>query len=137
MDKTIILVDPDDDDYYLLEQVVRQTDDSLNINHFTTADAVISHLQNNTDPVFMIICEINLPGMSGVELRAQLDNDPTLRARSIPFLFMSDPVPAEITNKAYDMTVQGVFQKPSNMPDYIRLMKTIVDYWTHCLHPNR
>lgn len=59
----------------------------------------------------IILCDINLPGQTGLQFKKQIDNDDELRQQSIPFVFISTNASREPVTEAYTkMTVQ-VFSK--------------------------
>ncbi len=77
-----------------------------------------------------------MPIMNGIEFRRQISADEYLREKSIPFVFLTTAANEQLVKEAYDNTAQGFFKKA---PDYAGLekqIKSIVDYWQTCLHPN-
>jgi CheY-like chemotaxis protein len=77
-----------------------------------------------------------MPGMNGIEMRNEIINDPYLREKSIPFVFYSTAANPYQIRRAYELTVQGFFQKPSTYPELVQMLKLILDYWKVCRHPN-
>ncbi len=88
------------------------------------------------DKPFLIICDVNMPELSGIELRRQLNENDYLREKSIPFIFFSTSAQPNHVSEAYQTMVQGYFEKPNNILEMKTRLKTILDYWTHCKHPN-
>jgi CheY-like chemotaxis protein len=88
-------------------------------------------------PKHHILCDINLPGMNGFEFKSEIDNDFKLMEKSIPFIFFSTAATKPIVTEAYTkMTVQGFFQKNDNIEELKYSLKTIIEYWKLCKHPN-
>ena len=80
---------------------------------------------------------MNLPEYNGLQFKREIDNDPQLRAKSIPFVFFSTSADPQSINTAYkELTVQGYFQKPSGYEDLKMLIKVLIDYWRICKHPS-
>ena len=133
----IVLVDDDVEDKEILQQIL--TD--LNVHNpllwlDNCADSM-QYLRTTQKQAFLIICDINLPKQNGIDFKKDLDNDPVLRKKSIPFVFCSTSVSEETVNRAYmEMTVQGFFQKCFSYEEFRKNMKTIIDYWMICTHPN-
>jgi quinol monooxygenase YgiN len=72
-----------------------------------------------------------------VEFKRQIDNDAQLRAKSIPFVFLSTYADKKAIDTAYkEMTVQGFFEKSSHFSQLKNVIKLIMDYWAICKHPN-
>lgn len=106
------------------------------LRFFTDGKTAFQYLESTPQKPFLILCDINLPGMNGIELRKQLNQNDYLRRKSIPFLFVSTAANPELVRTAYDETVQGYFKKPvyySGLKEQIRL---ILAYWRECLHPD-
>ena len=85
----------------------------------------------------IFFCDVNLPGLSGIECKRQMDDDKALRKKSIPFVFHSTSINQKTVDEAYTkMTVQGFFQKKSSYNELKETIKLIVAYWEECKHPN-
>ncbi len=77
-----------------------------------------------------------MPKINGLDLRQKIYDDPVLRQRSIPFLFLSTANSRVFVDKAYDLSVQGYFQKPAHLADIKEMLKSIIIYWQYSYHPN-
>ena len=132
----IIIIEDDDDDYDFLINVFLELNVEEPVIRFANCKLALEYLQATPDTVFIIICDINLPGMSGITMRQIIDEDPYLRKKCIPFVFHSTSASREEVNEAYDMIIQGFFIKPD---DYGRIKHNIdimLQYWRACVHPN-
>lgn len=97
----------------------------------------MEYLKLTTEHPFVIFCDVNLPGQNGIEFKKNLDADPYLRKKSIPFIFYSTSADARSVNEAYTkMTIQGFFQKKDDYNDIKNDIRIILDYWKVCKHPN-
>lgn len=74
--------------------------------------------------------------MNGLELRRHIISDDFLRKKSIPFIFYTTGVSKDSVDMAYDLTVQGFFQKANSMTEIKNLVELIINYWLNCKHPN-
>jgi len=45
------------------------------------------HLEENREEILLIICDINMPEMSGLEFKKEIEKDTYLSEKSIPFVF--------------------------------------------------
>ena len=135
-DGPIILVEDDEDDREILLEVFEHLSIKNELKFFTNGKDVIDYLLVTTDQPFIIITDVNLPRMGGTELCQRIQTDPVLRKKSIPFVFLSTSADPTAVHKAYEMSVQGYFQKAHSFDDIQRMIKLIVDYWTVCRHPN-
>jgi CheY-like chemotaxis protein len=133
----IILVEDDHEDQELFEEALNEIGVNNKVICFQTCEACWDYLKTTTDVPFLIFCDVNLPMKNGIEFKLDIDADPELRMKSIPFIFYSTSTNRILVKQAYTkMTIQGYFQKRSNFQEIKRDLKTITDYWSHSRHPN-
>lgn len=133
----IIVVEDDIDDKEIFESALEELCFRNRIIWFNNCDDAWDYLKKTTDSPFIIFSDVNLPKQSGLEFKKQIDADPQLRKKSIPFVFYSTSVNQDTVNEAYTkMTVQGFFQKSSRFDEMKQTIKLILDYWRICRHPN-
>lgn len=66
---------------------------------------------------------MKMPEVNGIELRSQINETETLRAKAIPFIFFTTSASAQSIRQAYEAGLQGFFEKPSNYEDLKRLLR--------------
>jgi CheY-like chemotaxis protein len=133
----IIIVEDDIDDKSILEEIFNDLEIKNEFVWFKNAPDAFNFLKETASQPFLIFCDVNLPRQTGIEFKRQIDSDPELRKKSIPFVFFSTSVNQEAVNQAYtQMTVQGFFQKSSSYQEIRNNVKVILDYWFLCKHPN-
>lgn len=130
------MIDDDEDDQYLIGLSIKSLNLPNVINYFANGREALYYLQHEQEQPFLILCDVNMPIMNGLELRRQINADKVLREKSTPFVFLTTAANAQLVREAYDNTVQGFFKKA---PDYAGLekqLRDIIAYWQTCLHPN-
>jgi response regulator RpfG family c-di-GMP phosphodiesterase len=133
----IILVDDDSEDEELFREVLLDLHIANKLIHFDNCIKAFDYLKTTTDNPLIIISDINLPLQNGIEFKRQIDSDPLLRSKSIPFVFFSTSTDKKSVDTAYkEMTVQGFFQKTTSYEELKRIIKLMIDYWQSCRHPN-
>jgi CheY-like chemotaxis protein len=133
----IILVDDDADDREIFAEVMQNIGNPRQVIWFHTSLECMEYLKTTGDTPFIIFCDVNLPMQNGVDFKREIDTDPELRSKSIPFIFYSTSVDQIIVNEVYGkMTVQGFFRKESSLDDIRECLTRVIDYWEHCRHPN-
>jgi CheY-like chemotaxis protein len=88
----IIIVEDDRDDRFIIAEVLKELNIPNKTLWFSKCMEAFDYLKSNDDQPFIIICDINLPEVNGIEFKRQVDSDPELRRKSIPFVF-SAPLP--------------------------------------------
>lgn len=86
---TIVFVEDDEDDMFLYKIILKDLGIESVTEWFTNADDAFEYLLHSVVQPFIIICDINLPGMNGINFKSQIDANKTLRKKSIPFVFIS------------------------------------------------
>lgn len=132
----IILVDDDPDDHELFTAVCKRLGVEQAVLHFSDAHELLSHLKDTGESPFIILCDINMPGMNGIELRAAIDKEDELRRKSIPFIFFSTAATPLQVEQAYELAVRGFFVKGISLQETEERFKLILAYWSECQHPN-
>ena len=132
----ILLIDDDPDDRQLVETVIESLHCKNAIVHFEHGQQLLEYLQSTKDRPFLILCDINMPVMNGLEVRRKIDQDDRLRRKSIPFVFFSTNAVQHEVEQAYELTVQGFFEKGNSLQQLTDRLRIILEYWTVCRHPN-
>lgn len=133
----ILIIEDDKEDKEILEDVLRDLGVKNQLVWLENTQEAYDYLQQADEAMFIIFCDINLPGKNGLELKEKIDARPELRKKSIPFIFYSTSASQKDVNDAYSkMTIQGFFQKRNDYGDMKKDIKLILDYWTLCKHPN-
>lgn len=134
---TIILIDDDLDDQEIFTSIIEELELKNKIQCFPEASSAYEFLSTTKETIFIIFCDINMPGKNGLEFKRDLDSNEYLRKKSIPFVFYSTQASQKDINEAYlDLSIQGFFKKASNYGEIKLLLRNIFDYWMVCKHPN-
>lgn len=132
----IIVIEDDEDDQFLIQQVLSELLIENTVILFDNGLQAYEYLLRTSDQPLVILCDINMPVMNGIELRDHIENDPYLKQKAIPFIFLSTSNNAELVERAYAGPIQGYFKKSSSFLEFKTNLKLIINYWKHCLHPN-
>jgi CheY-like chemotaxis protein len=136
MKDPIILIDDDRDDRDLLAEVLEKLGEKRQLVHFENGRDALEYLRTTTDTPFIIICDLNMPIMNGLELRREIQRDDFLCEKSIPFVFFSTAVGPATVVEAYKLASQGFFLKEASYKELEETMRLILGYWSKCKHPN-
>ena len=125
----ILILEEDLDDQEFLTEAFRELNQPNEVIFFSDAPALYDYLLALDIKPFMIISDFNLPGMSGLELHEKIFHDPKLKAKSIPYLFMTTGNTERMIRQTYGLSVQGFFRKPHSLMEWKNMIKKILDYW--------
>ena len=131
----VIIVEDDDEDHDLIVFALRSIGVTNEIVFFQNGENVLDYLLEKSRNPFIILCDVNMPGMDGFQLREAINESEYLKKKTIPFIFLTTSNRESDINKAYRLTVQGYFTKPDNLSELTNDLKAIVEYWRKCRHP--
>ena len=131
----ILIIEDDLDDQYLLEEVFSSLDIKNELKFFANGKVALEYLNVTNDKPFIILSDVNLPGMNGPDLKRSINKNDRLRRKSIPFVFLTTTADPKAVEEAYDLLVQGYFQKANKISDLKNMIKMIIDYWMNCRNP--
>ncbi len=132
----IVIIEDDMDDRYTLAEALKEAAVMNELVFFDNGPDTFEYLKTTSQQPFIILCDVNLPRQNGIEFKRELDNNPEMRARSIPFIFYTTYVSQYAVNEAYkNMTVQGFFQKNNSYKELKDVIRIIIDYWRICRQP--
>ncbi len=128
-------IDEDSDDQEVVTQAFEELGIPNKVIGLGDGWQALQYLKTE-EPPFLILCDYKLPGMDGTDLRRTIEADEALRAKAIPFVFVSTTVSKAMVQEVYGMNVQGLFEKGSRYEEIKEVMEQIYHYWQVCKHPN-
>ncbi len=76
----------------------------------------------------VILLDLNMPRMGGIEFLRELRADPDLRLATVIVLTTSDEERDKVD--AYNLNVAGYILKPVTLPAFVETMALLNKYWT-------
>lgn len=131
----IIIIEDDVDDQELLHDILRELKVPNLVKFFNSCVNALDYLVTTIEKPFLIISDINLPAMTGLELCQKITDNKSLKVKSIPFIFLTTASDQRLIEEAYRMYVQGFFVKPTSIQELKEMVKMIIDYWKVSQHP--
>lgn len=132
----ILLIEDDADDQDFIIDALKTLGVQNEVKAFENAQNAFDFLKITTQQPFIIISDVNLPVMNGLQFKYEIQRDEFLRSKSIPFIFLSTSAEPKAVKEAYELSVQGFFVKESTYNGIRQQLKLIIDYWKNCRHPN-
>lgn len=82
----------------------------------------------------LILLDLNLPGMSGLDFLRHIKNQ--TRWRRIPVIVLTTSNEERDRHQAFDLSAAGYLVKPMNYDAFVAIMKVVASYWLHNESPN-
>lgn len=128
--ESIIVVEDDADDQELFKQIFEELAVPNITRFFSTCVHALDFLAATLEKPFLIISDINLPAMNGLEFCRRLSQLDKFRSAKVPFVFLTTTQDTQLVKQAYSMFIQGFFVKPSSIGEMRETISTIISYWT-------
>jgi len=132
----IVIVEDDLDDQEIYGEAIKAIGITNEARFFKNGQEALKYLYTTFEQPFIILSDINMPVMTGLEFKEKIQNNDFLRKKGIPFVFISTNATGQAIRKAHELSVQGYFQKPSKMEDIQKMLSILFNYWELCKHIN-
>ena len=125
----ILLVDDDDIDVMNVRRAFEKNRMSNPIHVASNGLEALAKLRDGSVGARRIVLlDLNMPRMNGIEFLKALRGDPALAATSVVVLTTSNEERDKV--EAYAFNVAGYLLKPVTFTDFVELMATLNKYWT-------
>ena len=130
----IIIVEDDPDDWEVLinifKKVMKEQKYDNRVIVFEDSTMVLDYLNDSDTELFMVLSDINMPLLDGLQLRESICADPELHKRCTPYIYLSTAdINKDQIAKATQLSVEGFFKKPDSVKEYKILIEGILNYW--------
>ncbi len=134
-DAGILLVEDDRVDIMTVQRAFKRNRVSNPLYVARTAVEALGMLRGEgftkiNPPPALILLDLNLPKMSGIEFLQELRADPELR--SLPVIVLTSSNEPRDRAAAFEYEVEDYIVKPHSFEAFAKAMDTILAYW----HPN-
>jgi CheY-like chemotaxis protein len=132
----IVIIEDDKDDQEIYQEAIKAIGISNELHFFDHGKAALEYLSSTEEQPFIILSDINMPAMTGLELKKCMQDDPYLASKGIPFVFISTNASKVSVRHAHALSVQGYFEKPQSVDAFKAMLRKLFDYWELCKHIN-
>lgn len=126
----ILLVEDDELDVMNVKRAFKKNNIVNPLYTATNGLEALEMLRSNSVPNDrrLILLDLNMPKMGGIEFLKALRADPVLHATSVVVLTTSDEERDRV--EAYKLNVAGYILKPVTLLAFVELMATLNKYWS-------
>ena len=132
---TILLVEDEDNDALLIERAFRKANLANPIFVVRDGEDAVAYLsghgqyadRDNYPLPVLILQDLKLPKMSGMEVMAWLRQQP--RLKELPVVVLTSSKESLDVNRAYDLGANSYLVKPITFDSVVEMMKTLDLYW--------
>jgi CheY-like chemotaxis protein len=132
---TILMVDDDPDDYYLVKEALMENGMSNDFRLVSDGIELMDYLfhrgkftDSEDSPLpSLILLDLNMPGKDGREALREIKTYPVLR--SIPVVVFTTSRDAEDIIACYEMGASSFISKPNTFDSLVEAIRTLGKYW--------
>lgn len=132
----IVVIEDDLDDQMMLTEVFKILKTENKIRFFNDGEEALIYLRQPHVYPFLILSDVNMPKLSGFELKQMVHTNEALSVKCIPYLFFTTAVNEKAVYDAYTMSAQGFFVKPNSFDELVATLGVMTEYWKRCYSPS-
>ncbi len=133
--QSILVVDDNEDDYEAIARAFKKVGLSNHVSLCTTGQAALDFLRHegdfekgsNADRPVLIMLDLNMPGMDGIQVLQHIRRDPALR--QIPVVIWTTSSNEKDVDACYQMGANAYMQKPVIFEDLVESIRRLKEYW--------
>ena len=127
--KPILLVEDDQVDVMTILRALKEVHVSNRVVATENGEAALEYLREagNEQPC-IILLDLNMPIMNGIEFLQNIKQDPLLRR--IPVIVLTTSEEQQDKMRSFDLGVAGYMTKPVDYRQFVEVVRSINLYWT-------
>ncbi|HEY0060116.1 MAG TPA: response regulator [Flavisolibacter sp.] len=133
----IIVIEDDPDDQEILADIFKKLGYKNTIKFFFDGEKALDYINDSDIIPFLILSDINMPRLSGFELKKKIQTDAKLQVKCIPYLFFTTATDKKSVIDAYSVSAQGFFIKDNSEAELEKTIRIMIEYWLRCYSPNQ
>lgn len=131
----LAVVEDSDEDFEALSRVLRETTSREGVKRYVSGEEALAGLQGDDPRPALIILDLNLPGIRGMEVLEKLKADAALRI--VPVIVLSGSSREEDVDAAYAAGANAYLSKPLDYTELRRIVISLHDFWRIATLPGR
>ncbi|WP_305824725.1 response regulator [Massilia brevitalea] len=126
--KPILLVEDDHVDVLTTRRALQEIHVTNPLAVCENGEQAIGWLRDAAEPPCIILLDLNMPIMNGIEFLQSIKGD--ARLRRIPVVVLTTSDEQEDKVRSFDLGVAGYMAKPVDYRRFVEVMRSIDLYWT-------
>jgi CheY-like chemotaxis protein len=129
--KKVLLVEDDMIELTMMNRALKDLNhDNFELTHAANGEIALEHLK--TFKPNLIILDLSMPKMNGIELLKEIKNDSQLR--QIPIVIFTSSGDLHDKQLCYELGASGYIVKPIEYKKYLSTIEILFEYWDRNEH---
>ena len=133
--KNILIVEDDLVDVMTIKRAFKQIGIVNELHIESNGEEALRYLNEINELPGLIILDLNMPKMGGIEFLREIRKDEKLKNISVFVMTTSNEDKDKVD--AYNLNVAGYILKPLSMERFIEAVSTLNNYWKLCEFPDK
>jgi CheY-like chemotaxis protein len=129
INKPILLIEDDQVDAMVVRRALKELHVTNRLEHVENGEEALAYLRDSAmERPCLILLDLNMPVMNGIEFLQEIKADPELKRMSVVVLTTSDEQKDKV--ESFELGVAGYMRKPVDYQQFVEIIRTIDAYWT-------
>lgn len=133
----ILLVEDNEADIEITQEALAHGGMNCHINVVGNGELALQFLRKqaayeNAPTPDLVLLDLNLPGLHGRDILAEIKSDERLKV--IPVVVLTTSSALNDVQRAYDLHANAFMTKPAEFETFVTLINATVDYWFNSVH---
>lgn len=124
----ILFLEDDKIEVLKFERVLTSLDPDHTLEVVNNGEEALEFLKKNSIPPDIILLDLNMPKLNGIEFLRLIKSDP--RLMYIPAVVLTTSLNNKDLFECYKLGIAGYILKPLKYEDYLIKIKYMIDYWS-------
>lgn len=125
--KKVLIVDDNPDDRFMTKRALSKSGFAVEVETSADGEGALEFMRNEDDLPSLIMLDLKMPGMSGIDTLRQIRAD--RRLRNITVIIVTNSVLESDKNAAYATGADGFLNKAVDMDQFGRDIKSVLERW--------
>jgi CheY-like chemotaxis protein len=132
--RPLLLVEDDQVDARTVKRALTELNIQDSVVHMPNGEEALAYLRSgvNEQPC-LILLDLNMPKMNGIEFLREVKKDPSLRR--IPIVVLTTSNEDRDVWGTFEHSVAGYMVKPIDYRKFVEILHTITEYWSLSVVP--
>jgi CheY-like chemotaxis protein len=127
--KPILLVEDDNVDAMTVKRAMRDLQVGHSVIHSVNGEEALKYLTRpESEKPFLILLDLNMPKMSGIEFLKVIKANPELK--TIPIIVLTTSKEKRDVLESFELGAAGYMVKPVDYSKFVEILGKIMTYWS-------
>ena len=127
--KPILLVEDDSVDAMTVKRAMRDLQVNHSVIHSVNGEEAMKYLTSpDTEKPFVILLDLNMPKMNGIEFLKVMKTHPELK--TIPVIVLTTSKEQRDVLDSFELGASGYMVKPVDYSKFVEILSKIMTYWS-------